>query len=186
MNYLLRTAMARKEITSKSGGSTRYNVGQDILSEVKVVLPTLPEQQKIADFLSSADKKIDLLKQKKEKLKEYKKGLLQQIFSQQRRFKDEQGNPFPDWEEKRLGEVGDIVTGSTPRTSEKQYYKNGYLPFVSPADIRSREIKDTYTKVTELGFSKGRKVRKGATYYWKNRPTIGRLHHKPADKFYHT
>uniref|UniRef100_UPI0025856FEC restriction endonuclease subunit S n=1 Tax=Algoriphagus sp. TaxID=1872435 RepID=UPI0025856FEC len=53
MNYLLRTPQSRNEITSKSGGSTRYNVGQETLSQVPVILPSLPEQQKIAEFLTT-------------------------------------------------------------------------------------------------------------------------------------
>jgi type I restriction enzyme S subunit len=105
MNYLLKTDFTRKEITSRSGGSTRYNIGQDVLSDVDVILPSLPEQQKIASFLSAVDKKIELLTRKKGLLQEYKKGVMQKIFSREIRFKDDDGNPFPDWEEKRLGEV---------------------------------------------------------------------------------
>jgi len=103
---LLKTSAVRKDITSRSGGSTRYNVGQASLSAVKVTVSvTLPEQQKIASFLSSADGKIEQLGKKKTLLEQYKKGMMQKLFSQELRFKDTQGNNFPDWEEKRLGGV---------------------------------------------------------------------------------
>lgn len=105
-NSMLKTAKARKDITSRSGGSTRYNIGQESLEDVLVsVAPSLPEQQKIADFLTAVDGRIQQLSQKKALLQDYKKGVMQQLFTQAIRFKDDQGNDFPEWEEKKLGEV---------------------------------------------------------------------------------
>ena len=57
------------------------------------------EQEKIASFLTLIDKKIEKQKELVELLKKYKRGLLSQIFSQKLRFKDENGNNYPDWEE---------------------------------------------------------------------------------------
>ena len=65
--------------------------------------PKLGEQEKIAAFFSLIDKKIALQTEKVEELKNYKKGLMQKIFSQELRFKDENGNEYPEWEEKTLG-----------------------------------------------------------------------------------
>ena len=107
LNKLLKTDIARDEITSRSGGSTRFNVGQETLSSIHLNLPTLPEQQKIATFLTTVDEKLQALKQKKSLLEQYKKGVMQQIFSQELRFKDDNGNEFPDWEQKTLREVAD-------------------------------------------------------------------------------
>ena len=111
MNKLLQTNLVRNEIISKAGGSTRYNVGQDILSEVKIIIPSIQEQKKIADFLSAVDVRIDLTNQKLELLEKYKKGIMQKIFNQELRFKDKYENNYPKWEEKKIEELFKITRG---------------------------------------------------------------------------
>ncbi|MGO2117433.1 MAG: restriction endonuclease subunit S [Fusobacterium sp.] len=106
----------RKEAISKSTGTTRLRIGLPILKNIKILLPSLPEQEKIADFLTLFDKEMELEEKKLELLKENKKGYMQKIFNQEIRFKDEFGNDYPQWEEKKLGEV--LIQGS------KQKVKN--------------------------------------------------------------
>ena len=81
------------------------------LKEINVNVPTLPEQTKIANFLTTIDERINQLTHKKELMTQYKQGVMQQIFSQQLRFKDDNGEDFGDWEEKKLGELCKITTG---------------------------------------------------------------------------
>ena len=105
--YFFQTRLARKEINSYIRKATVANLpGSDIL-KIKLYLPTLPEQQKIASFLSAIDEKIQQLTRKKELLEQYKKGVMQQFFSGKLRFKDENGKAFPKWEEKLLGEIAE-------------------------------------------------------------------------------
>lgn len=78
--YLLRSHNFRKKIYILAQGSTRFNLSKIEVLKLKVKIPCLEEQQKIADFLSSIDNKIEKLSSKLEELKEFKKGLLQQMF----------------------------------------------------------------------------------------------------------
>lgn len=86
-------------------GSTQVHVRSSEFFKIKMILPEVEEQQKIGDFLSAVDRKINLLKQKHSLLHQYKKGVMQQLFSQKVRFKDDDGNDFPDWLEKTMADV---------------------------------------------------------------------------------
>lgn len=136
MNALLKTSRSRKEITSKSGGSTRYNVGQGTLSEVKIYTTNVEEQKKIATFLTATDQRLQLLQQKKAKLEDYKKGVMQQLFSQELRFKDEGGGDFPDWEEKKLGEMGEFKNGINKSSDD---FGHG-VPFINLMDVFGKTV----------------------------------------------
>ena len=76
----LRADHIRKQIVFLAQGSTRFNISKAKLTEIPVYLPAIQEQQKIADFLSMLDLRIEQLSQKVELLKEQKKGLIQQMF----------------------------------------------------------------------------------------------------------
>ncbi|HRN70744.1 MAG TPA: restriction endonuclease subunit S, partial [Candidatus Woesebacteria bacterium] len=82
----------------------------------------------------SIDDWIENLKKQKEAQEKYKKGMMQKIFSQEIRFKDGNGNDYPEWEEKMLGEIGTFFSGGTPLSTNKEYY-NGTIPFIGSADI---------------------------------------------------
>src|SRR5690606_34731073 len=102
-----------------SAGGAQPFLSLKEIAKLKLSIPTnLSEQQKIASFLTALDERIQLLQKKKAKLEEYKKGVMQQLFSQQIRFKDENGNDFPDWEEKRLGSLTTISKGKQLNRSE--------------------------------------------------------------------
>ena len=82
------------------------------LKSLNIFVPTFPEQTKIASFLTAIDEKISQLTQKNDLLKQYKKGVMQQIFSQRLRFKDDDGRKFSEWEEKKLGDIGIFKSGA--------------------------------------------------------------------------
>ena len=103
--YLLQSWKIRKQVMTIAQGTKVLSLSTGRLSKVKLNLPTLPEQIKIASFLTSVDKKIDLLTQKEKLLKDYKKGIMQKIFSQEIRFKADDGSEFLEWEEMPLKKV---------------------------------------------------------------------------------
>jgi len=102
-----------RQIKIVAFGSAQPQLTVKEINKIKINLPTKPEQQKIAAFLTAVDNKIEQLSKKQELLGEYKKGLMQQIFSQAVRFKADDGSDFPDWEERKLGDVGKVYQPKT-------------------------------------------------------------------------
>lgn len=88
-------------------------------------VPSINEQTKISNFFKALDSKIEILTKKKTLLEQYKKGIMQQVFSQQIRFKDEEGNDFPEWEEKELGDLLDYEQ-PTKYLVESTEYSDSY------------------------------------------------------------
>jgi type I restriction enzyme S subunit len=124
--FLLQFKLERFEASSSVPTLNRNNV-----HNIKVSLPPLPEQQKIASFLSAVDEKIQLLSRKKELLEQYKKGVMQQLFSGKLRFKDENGNDYADWEEKKLGECLDYIQPTKYLVSSTEYDNSFTTPVLT-------------------------------------------------------
>lgn len=154
-SYQLKTQTVRRQLVVRGKTTTMTTIGQDDIGSVETFIPTLPEQKKIADFLTDIDTKIEKLTRKKELIAEYKKGVMQKIFSQEIRFKDENGKNYPDWEEKPGSYVFESV-------SNKEH--NSDLPILAitqeygaiPRDLIDYKISvtdksvETY-KVVEIG-----------------------------------
>ena len=119
MNYLFNSYNGIKSLRRLATGTTSVAaIYTRDLVKLKIVVPSINEQNKIAEFLSSVDKKIQLLENKKEQLELYKKGVMQKIFSKEIRFKDDNGNYYPDWKHKKLGDLGETYNGLTGKTKE--------------------------------------------------------------------
>ncbi|MGF2635064.1 restriction endonuclease subunit S [Acinetobacter johnsonii] len=105
-DYALFIAYLMKNITPRlldlnQGTSIKGFVREDLIS-LPISLPSKEEQTKIASFLSAVDEKISQLTQKHELLNQYKQGMMQKLFSQEIRFKADDGREFGEWEEKTL------------------------------------------------------------------------------------
>ena len=99
--YLALSKISTK-IALSAGAQAVPIISKSDFSKNIIHIPSKPEQEKIADFLTAVDERIAVGEKKLELLETYKRGVMQKIFSQQIRFKDENGSPYPDWEEKKL------------------------------------------------------------------------------------
>lgn len=86
-------------------GGTRTRLYFKVLKDFKLNMPSFPEQQKIAEFLSTIDTVIEKQKETVSAWEERKKGVMQKLFSQEVRFKADDGSEFPEWEEKKLKNI---------------------------------------------------------------------------------
>ena len=121
------------------GNSVVHVYGEQI-SGVHLRTPTLPEQKKIADFLGAVDEKIAGLRERERLLTQYKKGVMQKIFTQTLRFKADDGSDFPDWESKRLGDVTEFLKGKG--IAKADIVENGKYECIRYGEI--------YTRYTEV------------------------------------
>jgi type I restriction enzyme S subunit len=99
------SGVGKKHLARMAQGNSVVHLYKDQIASSKIKLPTIAEQKKIAAFLGAVDYKLAALTSKRDLLGEYKRGLMQKLFAQELRFTKANGQPFPDWEEKRLGEV---------------------------------------------------------------------------------
>lgn len=118
LNYLLKTSKARSQLIKRGKTATMTTIGQADIASVEVLLPAKEEQTKIASFLTAVDEKIAQITQKCELIAHYKKGVMQQIFSQELRFKDDDGKAFPEWHEKCLSSLGSSFNGLTGKSGD--------------------------------------------------------------------
>ncbi|WP_436898178.1 restriction endonuclease subunit S [Acinetobacter gyllenbergii] len=161
MNGLLKTDSLRDQITQLSGGSTRFNIGQDSLNKVSAYLPLKEEQTQIASFLSAVDEKISQLTQKHELLSQYKQGMMQKLFSQQVRFKADDGSDFGEWGNSYIGDVCKITTGNKDTQNKVD---DGEYPFF----VRSQTVEriNSYSMDCEAVLTSGDGVGVGKNYHY--------------------
>ena len=141
----LRLRATQNMIFRYAGTSTIPDLNHGDFYRLKLKLPSKPEQQKIATFLIAVDNKIEQLSKKQALLGEYKKGLMQQIFSQAIRFKADDGSDFPDWEEVKLGNIGEFKTSSVDKKiveGQKLIQLVNYMNVYKHENIKNNSTKD--------------------------------------------
>lgn len=151
--FLFNSPKVTTQIKKTAFGSAQPQLTVKEIKRFWLTKPQSAEQQKIASFLSSVDGKIAQLGKKKALLEQYKKGMMQKLFSQELRFNDAQGNDFPDWEEKRLGDVANIVGGGTPETGKLEYW-GGSVQWFTPTEIKQKYLYASKRTLTEEGLKK--------------------------------
>lgn len=118
-------------LASPGGAGRNKTLGQKEFAKSVVKLPSLPEQQKIAEFLSTVDTVIEKQKETVSAWEERKKGVMQKLFSQEVRFKADDGSDFPEWEEKKLGECCDILDSKRKPISKENRVLGKYAYYGS-------------------------------------------------------
>ena len=118
-------------LASPGGAGRNKTLGQKEFAKSVVKLPSLPEQQKIAEFLSTIDTVIEKQKETVSAWEERKKGVMQKLFSQEVRFKADDGSDFPEWEEKKLGECCDILDSKRKPISKENRVLGKYAYYGS-------------------------------------------------------
>ncbi len=125
-----------------------------VMSKIKIPFPPLLEQQKIAECLASVDDRITLETQKLDAIRSHKKGLMQQLFPAEGqtlpRIRFPEFRDAGEWEEKKLGDIATIRSGTTPSRSKPEFYIDGNIPWVKTTDLNNSYIYTTEEKVTTL------------------------------------
>lgn len=173
---VLRSKRMQKYILDSISVGAQPNLNLEQMGNFSFYYPTLPEQQKIATFLSSVDEKLQGLKKKKNLLEAYKKGMMQRLFSQTLRFKDENGEDFPEWEEKTLGEVA---------TNKSRKYN----PEQETESVKCIELEHLASGTSQLlGYIDGKnsgsiknRFNSGDILFGKLRPYLRKYLHAPFD-----
>lgn len=108
LEYYFKTTCWHQYIYENGSSGARHDrvsIHDDVLLAMPIMVPAQNEQQKIADFLSNVDSIIIAETKILNALQKKKKALMQKLFTQQLRFKSNDGTDFPEWEEKKLGEI---------------------------------------------------------------------------------
>jgi type I restriction enzyme S subunit len=186
-------SLVHKDITKYLNSGTRSKLNKSELQKIEIEFPsTKTEEEKIAKILSTADAVIEKTQSAIAKYKAIKQGMLQDLFTRgidittnQLRpkyedaphlYKESKLGWIPrEWDEEKLEEIGDIVTGSTPPTARSEYYGNEFL-FVSPADIQDNYfVHNTGKKLTQSGFDVTRKLPENSICVVCIGSTIGKM-----------
>ena len=147
--FIFQNLMNRyEEIRDLSNEGGQKNLSAGIIKEILISFPEKEEQTQIATFLSAVDEKISQLTQKHQLLSQYKQGMMQKLFSQQIRFKADDGSEFGEWEDKTISEIASYRRGSFPQPYGLPEWldENGF-PFVQVYDVADNMLLKDKTKI---------------------------------------
>ncbi len=159
-------------------GSTFVEVSGKQMASMELMMPsTMREQQQIGAFFRRLDHLITLHQRKCEEVKKLKKYMLQNMFPRNGRNVPEiRFDGFTDaWEQRKLGELAEIVGGGTPSTGNPEYW-DGDIDWYAPAEIADQiYLESSQRKITELGYdSSSAKMLPAGTILFTSRAGIGK------------
>lgn len=167
----------RSKIVRQCQGNTQIYVNWPVIANQKYKIPELKEQKIIGFFLKDLDHLITLHQRKLDQLKKLKKYFLQNMFPAKGekvpriRFKGFTG----DWEQRKLGDIAEIIGGGTPDTNNKDYW-NGDINWYAPAEIGDQiYVNSSERKITKEGYNNSSaKILPVGTVLFTSRAGIGK------------
>ncbi len=147
------------ELRRLTGSKGREGLNLKMIRQIKLPLPPLPEQKKIAEILMTADEAIQKVDEAMQKTERLKKGLMQELLTKgigHKEFTETEIGEMPKgWEVKKVIELFDIETGTTPSTKQAEYWIDGKINWVTPADMSKLNgklyIQNSERKITDKG-----------------------------------
>ena len=152
LTYLLRSPKYRQAISIEAQGISRYNLSSSRLSSLKLRLHSCEEQQKIAEFFTALDEKIQFLGKKLKLTHSLKHSMMDKVFTQKVRFKSDTSEPFKDWMALELGSFCSFYAGQTPKSTCSDYY-GGEINWVASGDLNRGVIFNTEKTITNAGLN---------------------------------
>ncbi|WP_051683027.1 restriction endonuclease subunit S [Salinicoccus luteus] len=129
------------ELAKYAQGKTVVHLYNNDIKKLEMKYPSIEEQDKISALFTKLNRLIELEEKKLELLEEQKKGYMQKIFSQELRFKDENGNDYPEWQEKKLKELSDVESGKRlPKGHELTSVREDNVPYISVSDMTDKYV----------------------------------------------
>lgn len=164
--YYLQSPRGQYELLSKATGTTVQGIKRTEFSKVKILMPSLEKQNKIASILSSLDEKIELNRKINQNLEEICQNYFLEIFIK---------NSNKNCSVGQISDLGNIVSGATPSKKNLKYYTNFGIPWITPKDLSknfNKFISRGNLDITELGFknSSVRLLPKGSVLFSSRAP----------------
>lgn len=161
-----------KWVKTASMRSGQPGINANEYASYSFAVPSLPEQRKIADFLSAVDAVIAAQQAEVDAWEQRKKGVMQKLFSQEVRFRADDGSDFPDWEEKTLGEEGQFYGGLSGKGKDDFDCGNGR--FVTYMNVYKNTFasRDAMGRVKVGDTEKQNKVRYGDILFTQSSETV--------------
>ncbi|VXD08731.1 Restriction modification system DNA specificity domain protein [Enterobacterales bacterium 8AC] len=150
--YILQSNSVLRYFEKELTGTTIKNLSLKTIRDTVIYSPNLEEQTKIANFLSAVDERIQQVSQTHELLTQYKKGVMQKIFNQELRFKDENGQEFGEWEVKALGDIASFLKGKG--LSKSDIVSTGLYPCIRYGELYTQYAEKIDTIISKTNIDK--------------------------------
>ncbi len=163
ITHSLRSQAAREQIIKLAQGISRINISQTKMLDININIPSIEEQKQIGSLFKNLDEKLEIEREKHEKLVNFKKAMLENVFPKEgeKRPKIRFGGYNDDWKGLKIKDIGIIKTGKTPPTADRINYTDRGMLFITPTDIKNNVTKNTERKLSALGYLKSTVVEPG-------------------------